>query len=87
MVFIVPVVEQTLHGTHGWRWGNKPHDSSCGVRFVATLGANISLGKLKKNILGGAPNPAQGATAPYVSLVRFQLSNKKKRLGYFPAAA
>ncbi len=34
---IVPVVEQTLHGTHGWRWGNKPHDSSCGVRFVATL--------------------------------------------------
>ena len=23
---IVLVVKQTLHGTHGWRWGNKPHD-------------------------------------------------------------
>ncbi len=39
---IAPVVEQTLHGTHGWRWGNKPHDSSCGVRFGATLAANTA---------------------------------------------
>ncbi len=34
---IVPVDEQTLHGTYGWKWGNMPHEESCGVRFGATL--------------------------------------------------
>ncbi len=109
---IVPVVEQPLHGTHGWMWGNKPHDSSCGVRFGATLppaplrstsaatyrlfysirrtvhieamqtgratlavalGAKLPVFSIRKikRYYGDTPNPAQGASAPYESLVMY----------------
>ena len=41
---------KTLRGTHGWRWGNKPHDESYDVRFVAARPPT--------------PGDSQGAVAP-----------------------
>ncbi len=58
---IAPVIEQPLHGTHGWRWGNKPNDSSRCVRFVATLLPIFPWGNFKiKEILGIPQTPRKG---------------------------